>query len=165
MVSATVGRSATSAKSPKKSTRTSADLGRAGGEGDEIWRVELSAVGMGRRSVMGAAAFVLVLAAACSSSSKGAGQDAVPLCSDLFRQGTSLTDAQWQAGCRLNGTAGVTPAQYKCFDGRNFFSFPTRAWGYGGEQVHLISGNLSTDPDGQREFDRCGTDASSSEGS
>jgi hypothetical protein len=96
---------------------------------------------------------VLVAATGCASTRhvQVAPTPPTPLCADLFRSGAVVSDAQWQAGCRIDGAPGVRPSPVVCKDGRYLYDVPM-AWGYGGEPVHVQPPNTA---EASLEYDRC----------
>ncbi|MEY2422169.1 MAG: hypothetical protein QOI95_2236 [Acidimicrobiaceae bacterium] len=112
------------------------------------------------RKALGVILLIVVVVSGCSSGDDGLPHVVTPpRCDDLLREGAVLSDAEWQAGCRRPGSSGqdndVTPFVYPCKDGRIFYGFPTEAWGYGGERIHLLTGDIAADPQAQAEFTQC----------
>src|SRR3954465_9763626 len=107
-----------------------------------------------RETGVAVACAIALLLVACSAGSNGIPHVATtPPCSDQLRAGQVLTDAQWQGGCRETESDGTTqdirPSRNLCNDGRNFYGYLIRAWGIGGEPVHLVAGEVASDPAAQ----------------
>ena len=97
---------------------------------------------------------VLLVASGCASTQRHvqvAPTPATPLCADLFTRGAVVSDAEWQAGCRIEGAPGVRPSPTACEDGRYLYELPM-AWGYGGEPAHVQPPNTA---EASQEHDRC----------